>query len=199
MPLNHCLKKRTMTQRSWKTMDYIIDFKNRNLCVFFWKGDSRPKKIGNHWFTSLIHNSHGAQRNKCLTCSNFRLNICIVCTFSFTKASCCVKLTDASGYCYWQMGISLKLLPEIQINRNSWFILHKLQHTKMLSALELPFSLCDVTDWERREWYCACIQDLNTCCFIPCRKNNFACFFKAIKATWNYSNYFSTQCINCMT
>jgi hypothetical protein len=36
-PSNHCLIKRAMTQKSWKIMRYIIDFKNGSRCVFFLK------------------------------------------------------------------------------------------------------------------------------------------------------------------
>jgi hypothetical protein len=58
-PSNHCLKKWAMTQKSWKTVGYIIDFKNGSRCgfsekgavsnFFSRKGGDRPKKVGNLW------------------------------------------------------------------------------------------------------------------------------------------------------
>jgi hypothetical protein len=52
-----------------------------------------------------------------------------------------------------------------------------------------------VTDQKRRrEWDCACAQNLNTCCFVPCGKLNFACVFKAVMADRNRSNHFDTPC-----
>jgi hypothetical protein len=55
-----------MTQKRWKTMGYIIDFKNGSRCVFFlkrgrWvnffrKGGGRPKKVGNLWSRQSAHN-----------------------------------------------------------------------------------------------------------------------------------------------
>ena len=54
---------------------------------------------------------------------------------------------------------------------------------KMLSAPELPLSLYYVTDRERRgEWDCTCVQNLNTCSFIPCGKLTSACVPKAVMA-----------------
>ena len=49
---------------------------------------------------------------------------------------------------------------------------------------------------ERRgEWDCACAQNLNTCCFIPCGKLTSACVLIAVMADWNRSNHFDTPCI----
>ena len=51
---------------------------------------------------------------------------------------------------------------------------------KTPSAPESPLSLCYGTDRERRgEWDCACAQNLNTCCFVPCGKLTSACVLKA--------------------
>jgi len=67
---------------------------------------------------------------------------------------------------------------------------------KTLSAPESPLSLCYVRDQERRgEWDCACAQNLNTCCFVPCGKLSNACVFKAVMAEWNRSIHFDTPCI----
>jgi len=53
-----------------------------------------------------------------------------------------------------------------------------------------------VTDREGRgEWDCACTQNLNTCCFVPCGKLTSVCVLKAVMADWNCSNHFDTPCI----
>ena len=58
----------------------------------------------------------------------------------------------------------------------------------------VAISLCYITDQERRgEWDCACAQNLNTCCFVPCGKLTNACVFKAIMADWKRSNHFDTR------
>jgi len=67
---------------------------------------------------------------------------------------------------------------------------------KTPSARESPLSLCYVTDWERRgEWDCACAQNLNTCCFVPCGKLTSTCVLKTVMADWNCSNHFDAPCI----
>ena len=49
---------------------------------------------------------------------------------------------------------------------------------------------------ERRgEWDCACAQNLDTCCSLPCGKLTSACVLKAVRADWNCSNHFDTPCI----
>ena len=78
-----------------------------------------------------------------------------------------------------------------QLIRASQIVAHKTP-----SAPEPPLSLCYVTDRERRgEWDCACSQNLNTCCFVPCAKLTSACFLIAVMADWNRSNHFDTPCI----
>jgi len=54
---------------------------------------------------------------------------------------------------------------------------------KTLSAPKSPLPLCKDTDQEgREEWDCACAQNLNTSCFVPCAKITFACVLKAVMA-----------------
>jgi hypothetical protein len=55
---------------------------------------------------------------------------------------------------------------------------------------------CYVTDRERRgEWDCACAQNLNICCFVPCGKLTSACVLIAVMADWNHSNHFDKPCV----
>jgi hypothetical protein len=67
---------------------------------------------------------------------------------------------------------------------------------KTPSAPESPLSLCYVTDRERRgEWECACAQNLNARCFIPCGKINSACVLKGVMTDWNCYNHFDSPCV----
>jgi hypothetical protein len=67
---------------------------------------------------------------------------------------------------------------------------------KTPSAPESPLSLCYSTDRERSgEWDCACVQNLNTCCFVPCEKLTSAYVLKILMSDWNCSNNFDTPCI----
>ena len=54
------------------------------------------------------------------------------CTFSFTKAPRCLKLLIAVSNAIGRWGITVELSSECLLNRNNWFALHKLQHTKRL-------------------------------------------------------------------
>ena len=54
------------------------------------------------------------------------------CTFSFTKAPRCLKLLIPASNAIGRWGITVELSPECPLNRNNWFVLHKLQHTKRL-------------------------------------------------------------------
>ena len=115
-------------------------------------------------------------------------------TFSFTKAPRCLKLLIPASNATGRWGITVELSPKCSLNRNNWFVLHKLQH-KTPSAPESPLSLCYVTDRERRgEWGCACAQNLNTCCVVPWRKLTSACVLIAVMGDWNSSNNFDTSC-----
>jgi len=117
-------------------------------------------------------------------------------TFSFTKAPRCLKLlipaSNAIGrlgdHCWIVAGMSAE---QKQLIRASQIAAHKTP-----SAPESPLSLCYVTIRERRgEWDCACAQNLNTCCFVPCGKLTSACVFIAVMADWIRFNHFDTPCI----
>jgi hypothetical protein len=52
--------------------------------------------------------------------------------FPFTKAPLCLKLLIPASNAIGRWGITVELSPEYPLNRNNWFVLHKLQHTKRL-------------------------------------------------------------------
>ena len=52
--------------------------------------------------------------------------------FSFTKAPHRLKLLIPASNAIGRWGITIELSPEWPLNRNNWFVLHKLQHTKRL-------------------------------------------------------------------
>jgi hypothetical protein len=59
----------------------------------------------------------------------------------------------------------------------------KLQHTKRFLLRSRHFLLVTSrTERGGREWDCACDQNLNTCCFVPCGKQTSACISKAVLA-----------------
>ena len=94
-------------------------------------------------------------------------------------------------HCWIVVGIPSK---QKQLIHASQIAVHK-----TLSAPESPLSLCYFRDRERRGvWDCACAQNLNSCCFVPCGKLTNACVFKAVMADWNRSNHFDTPCIMWM-
>jgi len=54
------------------------------------------------------------------------------CTFSCKKTPRCLKLLIPASNAIGRWGITAELSPECPLNRNNWFVLHKLQHTKRL-------------------------------------------------------------------
>ena len=114
------------------------------------------------------------------------------CTFSFTKAPRCLKLLIPASNAIGRWGDHCWIVAaeQKQLIRASQIAAHKTP-----SAPESPLSLCYVTDQVRRgEWDCACAQNLNTCCFVPCGKLTSACVLIAVMADWNRSNHFDTPC-----
>jgi hypothetical protein len=71
------------------------------------------------------------------------------CTFSFTKAPRCLKLLIPASNAIGMRGITAELSPECPLNRNNWFVLHKLQHTKRLLLRSRHFRF--VTSQTERE------------------------------------------------
>jgi len=74
----------------------------------------------------------GLGRKDCLTRSRLPNDTRPSCTFFFTKAPRCLKLLIPASNAIGRWGITVKLSPECPLNRNNWFMLHKLQHTKRL-------------------------------------------------------------------
>ena len=117
------------------------------------------------------------------------------CTFSFTKAPCCLKLLIPASNAIGRGGITVKLSPECPLHRNSWFMFRKLQHTKrfLLQSRHYRFGTL-LNEREGGEWDCTCAQNLNTCCSIPCGKLTNAGVFKTVMEDWNRSNHFDIPC-----
>ena len=117
------------------------------------------------------------------------------CTFSFTKAPCCLKLLIPASNAIGRWGITVELSQECPLNRNNWFVLYKLQHTKRLLLRSRHYRFV-TSQTERGEWDCACAQNLNTCCFVPCGKLTSACVLIVVMWDWNRSNHFDTPSID---
>jgi hypothetical protein len=80
--------------------------------------------------TSPIHDSRGAQiSSDCLTRSTLSSDTRMSCTFPFTKVPRCLRqlIPTPNAVGRW---ITLELSPEGPLNRNNWFMLRKVQHTK---------------------------------------------------------------------
>ena len=98
--------------------------------------------------------------------------------------------------CYWEMGNHCWIVAVMPVEQKQLIRASQIAAHKTPSAPESPLSLCYVTDRERREeWDCACAQNLNTCCFVPCGKLTTACVLIAVMVDWNRSNHFDTTCI----
>ena len=115
-------------------------------------------------------------------------------TFSFTKAPRCLKLLIPASNAIGRWGIAVELSPVCPLNRNNWFVLHKLQHTKRLLLRSRHYRFVTSQTERRVEWDCACAQNLNTCCFVPCGKPTSPRVLIALMADWNRSNHFDTTC-----
>jgi len=59
----------------------------------------------------------------------FLLTHAAVLHFFFTKAPRCLKLLIPASNAIGRWGITVELSLECPLNRNNWFVLHKLQHT----------------------------------------------------------------------
>ena len=86
--------------------------------------------------TSPIHDLYGAQI--CSDCEEttvslvprFLLTHVAVLHFFLFKGTCCLKLLMPTSNAIGKWHITVELLPECPLNRNNWFMLCKLQHTK---------------------------------------------------------------------
>jgi hypothetical protein len=86
--------------------------------------------------TSPIHDLHGAQissdreEKTVPLISRLLWHTRRSCTFSFTKEPRCLKLLIPASNAIGRWGMTVEFSPECLLNRNNWFLLHKLQHTK---------------------------------------------------------------------
>ena len=95
----------------------------------------------------------------------------------------CLKLLLPASNAIGRWGITVELSPEWPAEQKQLIHASQIAVHKTPSAPESPLSLCYVTDRERRgEWVCACVQNLNTCCFVPCGKLTSACVLIAVMA-----------------
>jgi hypothetical protein len=74
----------------------------------------------------------GLQRKDRLTRSTLSSDTRPSCTFSFTKAPRCLKPLIPASNDIRRWGITVESSPECPLNRNNWFVLHKLRHTNRL-------------------------------------------------------------------
>jgi len=120
------------------------------------------------------------------------------CTFSFTKAPRCLKLLIPASNAIGRWGITVELSPECSLNRNNWFVLHKLQHTKRLLLRSRHHRF--VTSQTEREGESGIAHAHKTwthAISFHVEKRTSACVLVAVMADWNRSNHFDTPCI-CM-
>jgi len=116
------------------------------------------------------------------------------CIFSFTKAPRCLKLLMSASNAIGRWGISVELSPECPLNRNNWFVLHKLQHTKRLLLRSRHFRFV-TSQTEREEGSgIAHAHKTWTPAVFPCGKLTSACVLKGVMADWNCSNNSDTPC-----
>ena len=121
------------------------------------------------------------------------------CTFSFTKASLCLKLLIPASNAIGRWGITAELSLECPLNRNNWFVLHKLQHTKRLLLQSRHYRfVTSQTEREEGSGIAHAHKTFNICSLLPCGKLTSACVLKAVMADWNCSNHFDTPCIDML-
>ena len=127
--------------------------------------------------------------------SQFLLTHAAVLHFFLYKGTPCLKLLITASNVIGRWGITVEFSLECPLNRNNWFVLHKLQYTKRLLLRSRHYLfVTSQTERDGGEWDCECAQNLNPCCFVPCGKLNSACVFIAVMADWNRSNHFDTPC-----
>jgi len=115
------------------------------------------------------------------------------CTFSFTKAPLCLKLLIPASNAIGRWGITVELSPECPLNRNNWFVLHKLQQTKHLLLRSRLYRF--VTSQTKREEGSGIAHAHKTWTpAVSCGKLISACVLKAVMAGWKCANYFDTPC-----
>jgi hypothetical protein len=115
--------------------------------------------------------------------------------FPFTKVVLCLKLLTPSPNAFGRWRFTLKLSPDVPLNRNNLFMLRKMQYTKRFLLRSRHFFLATSrTKREKREWDCAYDRNLNTFCFVPSGKHTSAYISKVVMAAWNRANNVGTRC-----
>jgi hypothetical protein len=111
------------------------------------------------------------------------------------KAPCCLKLLIPASNASGRWGITVELSPECPLNRNNWFMLHKLQHTKRFLLRSRHYRF--VTSQTEREEESGIAHAHKT--WAPAvsfrGKLTSACVLKAVMADWNRFNHCDTPCI----
>jgi len=75
----------------------------------------------------------GLRRKDCLTHSTLSSDTLVrLALFSLQKTPRCLKLLILASNAIGRWEITVELSPDCPLNRNNWFVLHKLQHTKRL-------------------------------------------------------------------
>ena len=118
------------------------------------------------------------------------------CTFSFTKAPRCLKLLIPASNAIGRWGITVEMSPQCPLNRNNWFVLHKLQHTKRLLLQNRHYRfVTSQTEREEGSGIAHAHKTWTAAVSFPCGKLTSACVLVAVMADWNRSNNFDTPCI----
>jgi len=126
----------------------------------------------------------------------FLLTHAAVLHFFLYKGTPLSETADTSVYAIGRWGITVELSPECPLNRNNWFVLHKLQHIKRLLLRSRHYRfVTSQTEREEGSGIAHAHKNLNTCCFVPCGKLTSACVLVAVMADWNRFNNFDTPCI----
>ena len=126
--------------------------------------------------------SHGTHRGDSVIPATFwsACQVWLSCTFSFTKAPCCLKLLIPASNAVGRLGDHCWIIAGMPAVLKQ--LIHALQIAahKTLSAPESPLSLCYVTDRERRgEWNCAWAENLEHLLFRSMWETYFCVRFQS--------------------
>jgi len=92
-------------------------------------------------------------------------------------------------------GSLFELSPECPLNRNNWFVLHKLQHTKRLLLQSRHYRfVTSQTEREEGSEIAHAHETWTSAVSFHVGKLTSACVFIAVMADWNRSNHFDTPC-----